>query len=58
MSDTNPGELKHRHDVGHPDHGARATELVTRGIQFALGASILGTLALLIYLLVGQSATP
>ena len=41
---------KHRHDIGHPDHGAVATEQVTRGIQFALGMAIAGTLALVIYL--------
>jgi hypothetical protein len=24
---------KHRHDIGHPDHGAIATEGITRAIQ-------------------------
>ena len=49
MSETESGN-KHRHDIGHPDHGAKSTELVTRGIQFALGAAIVGTVALVIYL--------
>ncbi|MBT8495448.1 MAG: hypothetical protein KJO07_20535 [Deltaproteobacteria bacterium] len=41
---------KHRHDIGHPDHGAEATEQVTRGIQFALGVAIVGTIGLIVYL--------
>ena len=42
-------QLKHRHDVGHPDHGPRRTESVTRSIQGLLGLTIVLTGALLIY---------
>ena len=49
MSDHQSGN-KHRHDIGHPDHGAASTEMTTKGIQFALGASIVGTFALIVYL--------
>lgn len=48
--------LKHRHDVGEPDHGPTSTELTTRGIQLALGVGIFGTLALLIYFFVQRGA--
>jgi hypothetical protein len=47
-------ELKHRHDVGHPDHEAKATGAITKGIQLALGLAIAGTLFLLLYLLVSM----
>ncbi|HTM21705.1 MAG TPA: hypothetical protein VL172_14385 [Kofleriaceae bacterium] len=40
---------KHRHDVGAPDHGPRATERTTRSIQALLGLAILATGVLLIY---------
>jgi hypothetical protein len=40
---------KHRHDVGAPDHGPRATEQATRAIQGLLGLTIILTGALLIY---------
>jgi len=54
VSGDSTDSLKHRHDIGHPEHGARSTELVTRGIQLALGAAILGTLALILYLVVAR----
>jgi hypothetical protein len=48
---TEPGDprRKHRHDVGAPDHGPRATERATRSIQALMGLAILATGALLIY---------
>lgn len=42
-------ELKHRHDIGHPDHNARAAEPFTRALQGVLGAAIVGTIALLLW---------
>jgi hypothetical protein len=45
------GNKKHRHDVGHPDHGPRQTEAITKNIQIVLGAAIIGTAALTIYAL-------
>jgi hypothetical protein len=40
---------KHRHDVGLPDHGAVATERVTRAIQGLMLLLIAAALALTIY---------
>jgi hypothetical protein len=37
---------KHRHDVGQPDHGAIATEGVTRAIQGVMLLLIVGSTAL------------
>jgi hypothetical protein len=42
---------KHRHDIGRPDHGAVATESVTRTIQALLGLIIVASAALVIYTL-------
>ena len=42
-------QLKHRHDIGHPDHGATATEGITRAVQGVLAACIVLTLALVAY---------
>ncbi|HTE54379.1 MAG TPA: hypothetical protein VK698_26170 [Kofleriaceae bacterium] len=39
---------KHRHDVGHPDHGAVATEGITRAIQGLMLLLIAGSAALAI----------
>ena len=49
-----PGDpnKKHRHDVGQVDHGAQATEPITRAIQFVLGGAIVASGALLLYALV------
>ena len=43
---------KHRHDVGHPDHGPVTTEPVTRAIQALLLVLIAGVCALAAYALV------
>lgn len=48
-------DLKHRHDIGHPDHGPETTTAVTRGIQLALGVAIFGTLVSVLYLLAAQA---
>lgn len=42
-------QKKHRHDYGSPDHGAVATETVTRGIQGLLIVLIALSLALVVY---------
>lgn len=40
---------RHRHDVGAVDHGPKATEAITRGIQGVLGLVIIATLGLFGY---------
>ena len=43
MADVDPSEIagtqrrKHRHDLGHEDHGAKLAEGTTRGIQIQIG---------------------
>jgi len=53
---------KHRHDLGHEDHGPKVSEATTRGIQTLLGLWIALTLGLVVYVLVDGSrprtATP
>ncbi len=46
---------KHRHDLGHEDHGPKIAEGTTRGIQTLLGLWIALTLALVVYVLVDGS---
>lgn len=46
---------KHRHDLGHEDHGAKLAEGTTRGIQVILGLWIALTLCLVVYVLVDAS---
>jgi hypothetical protein len=61
MADVDPGEIagtqrkKHRHDLGHEEHGAKLAEGTTRGIQILLGLWIALTLCLVIYALVDAS---
>jgi hypothetical protein len=43
---------KHRHDLGHEDHGPKIAEGTTRAIQTLLGLWIALTLALVVYVLV------
>ena len=43
---------KHRHDLGHEDHGAKLAAGTTRAIQTLLGLWIALTLALVVYALV------
>ncbi len=46
---------KHRHDLGHEDHGPKVSEATTRGIQTILGLWIALTLGLVVYVLVDGS---
>jgi hypothetical protein len=46
---------KHRHDLGHEDHGPKLAQGTTRGIQTLLGLWIALTLGLVIYALVDAS---
>jgi hypothetical protein len=46
---------KHRHDLGHEDHGPKLAEGTTRAIQILLGLWIALTLGLVIYALVDAS---
>ena len=43
---------KHRHDLGHEDHGPKVAAGVTRAIQVLLGLWIALTLALVVYALI------
>jgi hypothetical protein len=43
---------KHRHDLGHEDHGPKLAAGTTRAIQTLLGLWIALTLALVIYALI------
>jgi len=61
MAHVDSGEIagtqrkKHRHDLGHEDHGAKLAENTTRGIQILLGLWIALTLVLVVYALVDAS---
>jgi hypothetical protein len=46
---------KHRHDLGHEDHGAKLAAGTTRGIQMLLGLWIALTFGLVVYALVDGS---
>jgi hypothetical protein len=46
---------KHRHDLGHEDHGPIVTSGTTKAIQAMLGLWIVLTLALVVYALVDGS---
>ena len=46
---------KHRHDLGHEDHGPKLAARTTHGIQALLGLWIALTLALVVYALVGTA---
>jgi hypothetical protein len=48
---------KHRHDLGHEDHGPKLAAATTRAIQTLLGLWIALTLGLVVYALV-DSARP
>jgi len=43
---------KHRHDLGHEDHGPKLAAGTTRAIQILLGLWIALTLVLVVYALV------
>jgi hypothetical protein len=46
---------KHRHDLGHEDHGPKIAAGTTRGIQILLGLWIALTLGYAVYALVDAS---
>ncbi len=46
---------KHRHDLGHEDHGAVLAMRTTRAIQILLAMWIAGTLLLALWVLVDAS---
>ena len=46
---------KHRHDLGHEDHGPKMAAATTRAIQTLLGLWIALTLILVVYALVDGS---
>ncbi len=46
---------KHRHDLGHEDHGPVLAARTTRGIQILLGMWIAGSLGLAVMALVDAS---
>ena len=58
MTATDEGERagtprrKHRHDLGHEDHGAKLAAGTTRAIQTLLGLWVALTLALVVYVLI------
>lgn len=61
MADVDPSEIpgtprkKHRHDLGHEDHGPKLAQGTTRAIQTLLGLWIALTMCLVIYALVDAS---
>lgn len=60
---TDPSEIpgtqrkKHRHDLGHEDHGPVVAQGTTRGIQVLLGLWIALTLALCVYAMADGART-
>jgi hypothetical protein len=68
MSGTDTSEIpgtplrKHRHDLGHEDHGPKLAAGTTRAIQTLLGLWVALTLALVVYALIdgmrARSAVP
>jgi hypothetical protein len=59
MAEEHPGteRKKHRHDLGHEDHGPKLAARTTRGIQTLLGLWIALTVVLVVYALVDASRT-
>jgi len=57
MAQEHPGteRKKHRHDLGHEDHGPKLAAGTTRAIQTLLGLWIALTLGFVVYLLVDAS---
>ncbi|HWO20172.1 MAG TPA: hypothetical protein VNO30_15400 [Kofleriaceae bacterium] len=61
MSGTDASEFpgtprrKHRHDLGHEDHGPKLAAGTTRAIQTLLGLWIALTLALVLYAMIDAS---
>lgn len=46
---------KHRHDLGHEDHGPKLAARTTRGIQTILGLWIALTVGFVVYALIDAS---
>jgi hypothetical protein len=46
---------KHRHDLGHEDHGPKLAAGTTRAVQILLGLWIALTLALVVYAVIGSA---
>lgn len=59
MAEEHPGteRKKHRHDLGHEDHGPKLAARTTRGIQTLLGLWIALTVVYMLYALVDASRT-
>ncbi|MEZ4360219.1 MAG: hypothetical protein R3B48_08560 [Kofleriaceae bacterium] len=57
MTAASEPQQKHRHDLGHEDHGAKLAAGTTRAIQILLGLWIALSLALVGYALV-DGASP
>ena len=61
MSGTDPSEFpgtprrKHRHDLGHEDHGPKVSAGTTQAIQTLLGLWIALTLVLVVYAMIDGS---
>lgn len=52
VSDSQDALRKHRHDLGHEDHGAKLAEGTTRAIQMLLGLWIALAFGLVVYALI------
>lgn len=61
MANVDPSEIpgtqrrKHRHDLGHEDHGPKLAAGTTKAIQTMLGLWIALTICLVLYVLVDAS---
>jgi hypothetical protein len=57
MAQEHPGtdRRKHRHDLGHEDHGPKLAAGTTKAIQTLLGLWIALTLGLVVYVIIDAS---
>lgn len=55
MTATDSERRKHRHDLGHEDHGSKLAAGTTRAIQALLGLWIALTVVLVVYALVDSA---
>lgn len=57
MAEEHPGteRKKHRHDLGHEDHGPKLAARTTRAIQTLLGLWITLTLVYVVYALIDSA---
>lgn len=56
-SDDSGPRRKHRHDLGHEDHGSKLAAGTTRAIQALLGLWIALTVVLVVYALIDGAQT-